>query len=34
VIDVGNNTHVTNVMLVVHDGTHLVRSKVHLHIKR
>jgi hypothetical protein len=29
VIDVGNNRHVTNVMLVVHDGTHLVSCKIH-----
>mmetsp|Transcript_10351 Transcript_10351/g.16248 ORF Transcript_10351/g.16248 Transcript_10351/m.16248 type:complete len:840 (-) Transcript_10351:39-2558(-) len=29
VIDVSNNRHVTNVMLVVHDGTHLISSKVH-----
>mmetsp|Transcript_749 Transcript_749/g.1722 ORF Transcript_749/g.1722 Transcript_749/m.1722 type:complete len:844 (-) Transcript_749:24-2555(-) len=29
VIDMGNNRHVTNVMLVVHDGTHLVSCKIH-----
>ena len=30
VVDVSNNTHVTNVMLLVHNGTDLVHGKIHL----
>lgn len=33
VIDVGNHGHVPDVELVVHDGTHLLGGKVHLHLQ-
>jgi hypothetical protein len=32
VIDVGNHGHVPDVELVVHDGSHLLGGKVHLHL--
>ena len=34
VIDVGNHGHVPDVKLVVHDGSHLLGGKVHLHLLR
>ena len=34
VIDVGNHGHVPDVELVVHDGSHLLGGKVHLHLLR
>ena len=34
VIDVSNHGHVPDVELVVHDGSHLLGGKVHLHSLR